>query len=218
MGFGLCPEMTNLNSIAAAIRQIYLSNASSWKLDPGLFKKRSCVLKVCKSADLNPQDPYSLRPGRITDYPKFNVIGPIARHIKGLGSCQREIQYPSFCKGPPVIDPHGDMTTRGQGMDNRDGTERQRPMRRSQTVHVIPLAIGRLVTVKSWSIPRSHPALYESDWISREPVDARGGPGTALKGYPNEQANRDYESKRGSGERLWPHRLKLVERLVAENR
>jgi hypothetical protein len=54
-----------------------------------------------------------------------------------------------------------------------------------QFVHVIPLPIGRLIAVKTRSVPRGDSPLYESDGISWETVDVRASTGTALNERPN---------------------------------
>jgi hypothetical protein len=74
------------------------------------------------------------------------------------------------------------MTTGGERMDNRNGPQRKCPMRCGQIVHVIPLAIGGLVTVKARSIPRSHTAFYIADGIPGEAVNVTRGGATALCG------------------------------------
>ena len=88
MGFGFCHELTNLNPIAAALRQICLSNSSSGKLAPRLLEKRPRILKIRKSANLNPQNPYSFWSGCIAYDSKLDMICPVARHTKGLSSRQ----------------------------------------------------------------------------------------------------------------------------------
>jgi len=113
MGLGLGHKLTDLDSIAAAFRKIHLGNSPPCVLGPDLFKQRAGVLQVGKRTDLDTQDPHSFRSWGIADDPKLDLICPITRHAKGLGSRQREVQDSPSGKRPAVVDPDRHMTAGG---------------------------------------------------------------------------------------------------------
>jgi hypothetical protein len=84
-------------------------------------------------------------------------------------------------------------------------------MSSGQMVHIVPLAIGSLISVEARPVPRGHATLDEPDRISGETIDRRGRGTTALKDSQAAQNNRNGYSAGDSWKRHWPHELKLIQ-------
>lgn len=173
-------ESTNLDSITAPFREVYLTDTPIGKIPLNLRKQRSSILKVRESADLNPQHSHPFGTSVIADNSKFDLVGPVTDHPKRLCTGQRKVQNSSPGKRASIINPDRNMATRGQRVNHCDGPQRQRPMSSRQFVHVVPLPISRLVPMKTRAIPRSHPPLYKSNRIPGEAVDRMRSCGAAI--------------------------------------
>jgi hypothetical protein len=172
-------ELSNLYTVPASIRKVYGLDPSGRiePLDP--FQQVDGILLFGKGSDLNPEWSRVSRPPLETNNPKFDLVGPVPSHPQRFRPCERKVEDSSFGKGTAVIDPDGYLASRRQGPDYGNGTERQRPVRRRQLVHVVTFAVGGRITMKTRSVPGRDSPFDITDWVSGEANGFRGWTGTS---------------------------------------
>lgn len=136
---------------------------------------------------------------------QFDFVRSRSHHIQGLGTGVGQIQHPPPGEGPPIVDSDRHRTVITQGSHDGYRPQRECLVRGSQLVHVVDFAAGRLISVKSWSIPRGHTLLNEANRITRRIGDLlRASGSTSIQ-----DKKREEEEHPGYQERIYSNRKEL---------